>query len=195
MKLLYFIGFLLIIACHSPGNKNKLNSNEVNNFITENLEAKSGKAFFDFDAVDYYHSDMDENTAANLINQQKTAIDSIQYNLIIDETSEDISNAYFINNLEKAGFKKIKIESADFKNLNQLFSEKAERDGLNFACIPIFRDILVFKKNDKVTGVAKICFGCNDYKIIGTDANTSNFGQGKDYEILSLILNKYIDKN
>lgn len=195
MKLLYFIGFLLIIACHAPGNKNRLNSDEVNNFITENLEAKSGKAFFDFDAVDYYHSDMDENTAANLISQQKTAIDSIQYNLIIDETSEDISNAYFINNLEKAGFKKIKIESADFKNLNQLFSEKSERDGLNFACIPIFRDILVFKKNDKVTGVAKICFGCNDYKIIGTDANTSNFGQGKDYEILSLILNKYIDKN
>lgn len=184
-----------IISCHPSGNENKSNSEEVENFVNENLKSNSGKPFFDFDAVDYYNYNIDENTAMNLLDYRKTALDSIKYNLILDETSEDISNEYFIVNLTKAGFKKKEIESEDFQKLSNLFSEHPVREGLDFACIPIFRDILVFKKNEKVVGVAKICFGCNDYKIIGTDANTSNFGQGKDYEILSLILNRYIDKN
>jgi len=192
-KYIFLAVTLSFFSCSYSKKETSANSEEAENFISKNLNP--GKPFFAFDAIDYYKSDIDENTAMNLVNTQSTVLDSIEYNLIIDETSENISDEYFINNLTKAGYKKTEINSADFQQITNLFSEQQEREGLYFACIPIFRDILVFKKNEKVIGAAKICFGCNDYKIIGTNANTENFGQGKDYEILSLIFNKYTDKN
>jgi len=192
-KYIFLAVTLSFCSCSYSKKETSANSEEAENFFSKNLNP--GKPFFAFDAVDYYKSDIDENTAMNLVNTQSPILDSIKYNLIIDETSENISDEYFVNNLTKAGYKKTEINSADFQQITNLFSEQPEREGLYFACIPIFRDILVFKKNEKVIGAAKICFGCNDYKIIGTNANTKNFGQGKDYEILSLILNKYTDKN
>ena len=198
MKIINYI-FLIVIFCLSSCNfskkETKANSEEVENFINKNLDPNPGKPFFEFDAIDYYNVEIDEYTASNLLNTRKTAFDNIKYNLILDEASENISDNYFLNNLAKVGYKKSEIDPNDFQHLTSLFSERSERDGLYFECFPTFRDILVFKKDKKVIGVAKLDLGCNKYKIIGTDANTKNFGQGKDYEILSLIFNKYIDKN
>lgn len=195
IKYIFLIGFLIIISCNSSKQETDKNSLETENFINNNLNSHPGKPFFTFDAIDYYKNDIDENTAMNLLDYRPTSLDSIRYNLIIDETSENISNEYFINNLTKAGFNKTEIKSEDFQKLAALFSEQHQREEIYFACIPIFRDILVFKKNEKVIGVAKICFGCNRNKIIASKSNTSNFGQGKDYELLSLILNNYKNKN
>lgn len=198
MKIINFI-FLIVIfclfSCNFSKKETKANSEEVENFISKNLDSNTGKPFFKFDAIDYYNLKIGEHTASNLLNTQSTALDSIKYNLILDETSENISNDYFLSNLAKVGYKKLEIDPNDFQHLTSLFSERSERDGLFFECFPTFRDILVFKKDKKVIGVAKLDLGCNKYKIIGTAANTETFGQGKDYEILSLIFNKYIDKN
>ena len=196
IKYIFLIGFLIIISCNSSKQETDKNSLETENFINNNLNSHPGNPFFTFDAIDYYKNDIDENTAMNLSNlQNNSEFDKFKYDLIVGETPNNINNNNFTDNIIKVGFKKTEIESKDFQSITQLFSESPERDGLYFACIPIFRDILVFKKNEKVIGVAKICFGCNRNKIIASKANTSNFGQGKDYELLSLILNKYKNTN
>lgn len=58
------------------------------------------------------------------------------------------------------------------------------------ACIPVFRDILIFRKNKKNSGMMKICFGCHQYRILGTNAKTENFGTDNDYSQLWKILNE-----
>lgn len=197
MKLVAKNLFLIIVFITVSCNFSKEQADKSSKEFLDNINTKSGKPFFDFDAVDYYLNNIDENIATNLSNlQNNSKFDKFKYDLIVGETSKNIKNDdEFISNLIKTGFKKTEIESKDFQSIAQLFSESPERDGLYFACIPIFRDILVFKKNEKIIGVAKICFGCNQNQIIGAKANTDNFGQGKDYEILSLILNKYKNTN
>lgn len=102
-KYIFLIGALNFFSCSYSKKETNDNSEEVENFINKNL--KPGKPFFHFDAVDYYKNNIDENTATNLLNNQSTTLDSIKYNLIIDKTSENLSDEYFINNLTKAGYK------------------------------------------------------------------------------------------
>lgn len=194
--LIFLLIFIFVVNC-----KQKLietenpQISEANNSI-KNTKIDYGKNFFDFDEVDYYSIVINEDDATKLLDNHISKLDKKRYNLIMNPQFPGLlSEIKLIGNFQDLGFKKSIIRPDKFAELNKIFIEKSEQDGISAACIPIFRDILVFKKNEKVIGAAKICFGCNDYKIIGTNANTENFGQGKDYEILSLILNKYTDKN
>lgn len=91
--------------------------------------------------------------------------------------------------MKKIGFQKKEINKSKFTQMNKIFVEKTFNDGINYACIPFFRDILIFKKQGKVIGIAKICFDCHQFRIIGPEANTDNFGMDDDYEKLGNILN------
>jgi len=55
-----------------------------------------------------------------------------------------------------------------------------------------FRDILVFYKNEKISGITKICFGCNESVLIGTKYNADTFGQCGVYSKLKSFLAKAI---
>ncbi len=55
-------------------------------------------------------------------------------------------------------------------------------------CLPVFRDILIFKKRHKVIGIVKICFGCEKAVIVGSQANTIGFGQDGDFQKLKKLL-------
>lgn len=161
---------------------------ETNNPI-QYTKVEYGKKFFDFDEVDYYSTQITEDDAMKLLDNQTSKIDEQKYNVIMnDEYPKSLNEMEFIKNLNKIGFKKTKIETEKFSDLNQIFVEKSEQDGIVFSCIPVFRDLLVFKKKNKITGFAKICFDCNFFHIIGTNADLKNFGQGDDYEKLGKIL-------
>jgi len=191
LGLIYTIVITFIISCNSKDKEAAKMSPEGEALISQNLNFQRGKAFFDFDHVDYYYNDMDENTASNLITIQRSALDSLKYDLLIDDRNELLDSVFSDENFRKTGFIKKTIADDDLKKLRILFSESPERESVAFACIPIYRDLLVFRKKGMITGVGKICFGCNRSKILGARINTNNFGQGKDYEILSIILNQY----
>ena len=124
-----------------------------------------------------------------MLDKQNSKIEEEKYNIILnDEFPKTINEINFIKDLSSLGFKKSSIKPKKFTDLNQIFVEKSEQDGIVFACIPVFRDLLVFKKNNKITGFAKICFECNQSHIIGSKSDTKNFGQGQDYEKLGKIL-------
>lgn len=57
-------------------------------------------------------------------------------------------------------------------------------------CAPVYRDILVFKKNQKIVGVAKVCFGCTqNYLLFGEtgmrDVSLDYTGLEKDLDQLT----------
>ena len=93
--------------------------------------------------------------------------------------------------MEKINFQKSEIDKSKFGEINKIFVEKTVNQIADYACIAVYRDILIFKKQNKTVGIAKICFECFKKQIIGTNANTENFGQDGDYEKLEKILKKH----
>lgn len=150
-----------------------------------------GKKFFAYDQIDYYCYPIVDTALANIYkNRSKSDNDSLKEGVIVGHIPKDISDQTFIDKLEKFGYEKKVIDSSKFKRIDSLFIEKTFVDEPLAACLYVFRDILIFKKQSKVVGVAKICFGCGGNEIIGTTANTSNFGQDGDYDVLEKILSK-----
>ena len=52
----------------------------------------------------------------------------------------------------------------------------------------MYRDIIIFKNKGTTVGVAKICFRCDQSSIIGTIANTDEFGMSGDFDRLDKLL-------
>ena len=61
------------------------------------------------------------------------------------------------------------------------------------ACAPEYRDFLVFRKNDKVSGIAKICLSCGHFYFISSkkEIETENFGTDEEYKLLGKLFGKY----
>jgi hypothetical protein len=151
----------------------------------------SSKKFFEYDEIEYYSSNADQEKLMSLTqNQSKSEIDSFTVGVILDDIPKDITDLYFIDKLEPIGFRKSLVDRSDFSSIDNLFREKTVKKPTWLSCIHLYRDILIFKKQNKVAGTAKICFSCLAHQIKGTSANTENFGQEGDYEILENILKK-----
>lgn len=148
-----------------------------------------GKKFFVYDAIDYYSGDFDESIIDDLYdNQSKLELDSFKLGIILGDIPKSISDLEFINKLEKVGYKRTRIDKSKFDSIDNIFVEKSATEYMETACIYVYRDILIFKKGDKVVGTAKVCFSCMAKQIHGTTANTVYFGQEGDYVRLERIL-------
>jgi len=148
------------------------------------------KPFFDFNELIHYRIEIDENKLLEREEGDLTIIERLQNDLIIMDKPEVVSDTSFISQLEKIGFKKNIVTKTKFARINNIFSVKQPKESIAYSCIAVFRDILVFKKNNKVIGIAKICFSCDQNRIVGTKMETVNFGQDGDYSKLHKILNE-----
>ncbi|WP_309429088.1 hypothetical protein [Chryseobacterium sp.] len=91
--------------------------------------------------------------------------------------------------LTDQGFDKQTLNKALYPELNAIFSEKECSDHIGGGfCIPTFRDILVFRKDDKVAGIVKLCYECRFAILKGTEKNVRNFGSCGDFLKLGRLL-------
>jgi hypothetical protein len=149
------------------------------------------KDFFDFDTVEHYSSNFDEFKIGNLYdNKKKSEMDSFREGIILGSIPLNISDTSFLEKLEKLGYERKLLNENLYEEINEIFSEKKTNENIETACIYVYRDIFIFKKDNKIIGCAKICFGCMANQIVGTKAITINFGQEGDYEKLEKLVNK-----
>lgn len=147
------------------------------------------KEYFDFDKIEHYHINIDDTEIFELNdNPLKSKLDSLKNEIISSDAPQDISDLHFIDKLEEMGFKKSLVNTSKFTSIRTIFTEKSTLFNETSRCEPIYRDILIFKKQNKVIGTAKLCFDCMKSDIKGTTANTDNFGQDGDFEKLEVIL-------
>lgn len=186
MKRLLFLVLLILFNC-KEANQNTNNLKIEKPYPSPKI--KYGKQFFDYNKLDHYYIDTSDSSILSLYNSQdKSKIDKIKYEVIAGETPNDITDQEFLKFIEKIGYSKSKVDSSKFKALNKIFIEKPEEDMEVRACAPVYRDILIFKKDKKINGIMKICFNCHQYRIFGTNANTKNFGSNTDYFQLKDLL-------
>lgn len=145
--------------------------------------------FEDFDQVDHYSIEIDSGELFDTIDEPNLTEDQqLRQDIIINDTPSSLSDTLFINELEKIGFEKNKITGKKIQSIRDIFREKSHSESLGMSCVAVYRDILIFRKNGKIVGIAKVCFSCLQHQIHGTSANTFEFGQSGDYEKLKSIL-------
>lgn len=146
------------------------------------------KEYFDFDQVDHYSIKIDDTEIFELNDNPSSKLDFLKNEIISSDAPQDISDLHFIDKLEEMGFKKSLVNTSKFKSIRTIFTDKSTLFNETSRCEPVYRDILIFKKQNKVIGTAKLCFDCMKSQIHGTTANTKNFGQDGDFEKLEVIL-------
>lgn len=150
------------------------------------------KCFFDYDRVEYYYKNISENDLNKIHSDAKGKSrnsNEIVYMELVGHNYPHTVKQDFDKTLKKFGYVEKEIESSKFNELDEVFSEKKCDSPFAYACGAIYRDIILFYKNDSLVGIAKICFGCRQYRIFGTKKNDEDFGQCEGYEKLQEILN------
>ena len=166
MKTYYFLITLLLVSCKQ-------------------------KQLFEFDKINHYQISLSEDEESNLYDlTNKSHADSL-YNIILNQDEPiSLNDTGFLNSLKLPKIKMNQINDNKLAEFRLLFKEKISWK-TNYKCEPIYRDVLIFQNNDKVNGIAKICFECNKYYMIGTIGDDSSFGTEKDFKTLKhLLVNK-----
>lgn len=164
-------------------------------FVLLSCKSKEEKMFFDFDSVEYYslnkskEQEMDKNHRKGIDN---TIEDKIFYN----EYPEKVNSSVFNKTINSDGFSKSELSQKDVEYLkNDIFLEKPSLKMFEnvYACAPEYRDILVFKKNKEISGIAKICLSCRQFYFVSSkkEINTENFGTDQEFKSLEKLFNKY----
>lgn len=152
------------------------------------ISSSCSKSYFEFDSIEHYYRDLSNDEIMAIYNSQdKSEKRLLILDIIENRYPEEIDNS-FGEILIKNKYKKSNISQDKLEPINDIFSENICLVGTASACIPVYRDILIFKKNNKVVGIAKICFDCEISHIIGTAKNTEDFGQCGDYANLFKML-------
>ncbi|MFT5819864.1 MAG: hypothetical protein ACI8ZM_001089 [Crocinitomix sp.] len=150
---------------------------------------------FDFDEVMYYHTDIDEQYDAgpaylkNENDLNDTFPDRQKLDLILsDSYPKSLTDSLFFNDLPKYNYVLNLIEKPHHIAIKSMFCPTNSNDKSIDMCMPLYRDILVFKNNDKIVGLAKICFSCSQIYLL--NQNEVPFGLWFDlnYRKLSQFL-------
>jgi len=175
-KLLYSFIIVVLIGCSS----NTPNENPVS----------TNKTYFHFDEIVYVRiliSDKDINEL--YAKENKNVNEQILFNILAEPLNKNLSENTIIKDLEGINKIECSINKKYFEQLNiTIFVEKQCSDFAPAVCDPFYRDILLFKKNGALTGVAKFSFNGHICDFSGTTANYECFGASGEFDKLRRIL-------
>lgn len=185
-SFLFALLALLLSSCHSTPAKKIVPPPS----ITQLPKADSNQ-FFDYDALERYVFNGDEDEIFDLNNKKHHSVmESFKLDVLMGARPDSVPGLGFIDSLVKTGFVRSMIDPSKFPEINKIFTYKPSTEHEFTECLFLYANILVFKKNNKIVGVAKICFHCMENLIRGTKLNTENFGQNGDYARLKKILDR-----
>jgi hypothetical protein len=80
------------------------------------------------------------------------------------------------------GYAKWEIHPGTFREIHKLLFEQlsngaSEQEVYSSLCLPVLRDILIFRQDNRIVRFAKLCFSCDQSIIVGTARKTFLFGQ------------------
>lgn len=153
--------------------------------------------YFQFDSVTHYQINMDETALEGLeLNKNPNESEELLQGVLFKnqppsapKTLKNINEISFIKKLIGLGFKKEMLKAKHFAAINEIFKERDNQNIEEPYCGVVYRDVLVFHKLNKITGIAKLCFSCGHHHIIGTKKNTENFSSSSAFKKLKLLLN------
>ena len=146
---------------------------------------KGCQPFYEYDEIEWYNFKRNLDSIPPDLENNKFLVDVFQ-----GQTFLKIKDVDKLVNLSSNDFNKSTISTLKNDKLNKLFcfDENQSINGFMTACIPFYNDILVFKKENKIVGIAKICFKCEQSTFTESDINTDAFGAKDEFKKLKNIL-------
>ena len=161
------------------------------NKSSDNSRQHLGESYFQFDSVTYFRANNKVNETyveALLTKENKSPIEKYDVEIISGNYPENTIDMD-TSKLVQAGFKKTYFDPGNLPTLRKVFSDKKPSKGFTMSCMPMYRDIILFYFENRLNGIAKICFSCHQYHCAGQKVNTESFGSDEDYNTLGKILN------
>jgi hypothetical protein len=165
MKSLKRFGFSLLfifsfISCAKTNSSDKNSEGQKIAFTCRGDELH-------FDKIESYSISFE---ALDSIESRKNQSDNDRFLLQIVNSfrSENLMGVDSVRLIE-IGFTKKHINEDDYKYLCELFQEQYVYEDTTM-CQAVFRDIMLFKENQKLTGVAKICYTCGHSVVMSEDS-------------------------
>lgn len=179
-KVIFIITAIVLLSC------NNSKKSDVDN---EKVLKKELRPFFDSDQISHYYLDISDDNFFKLIRKEnKTEKEKELINIYIHTFPDNIPKVDFEKILLNHNYKKSNLSSKDEKNIENIFSEKDSLKNDACACIAEYKDVFIFKKNERTVGIAKICFKNARFQIIGSKINTEGFGLINELERLESIV-------
>lgn len=143
--------------------------------------------FNDFDQIEYYHLKND-----SLIDYNKKS-DSLTLKIYNEDYPIELENEKFYQVINGDKFSKHVLSEIDLEEIRKIFRKKVSFVVNQYACVPNYRDILLFKRKGEISGIAKICIECEKHHFVGNNKSiqTSNFGANDEFSELKKIFKNY----
>ena len=131
-----------------------------------------------------------KNQSENLFGNDSVKVSKLFEEIMFENSSAKLPAEIEIQTIEKY-YKKININKKSKLEIAEIFYDaglpvnKATFE-IGVMCAPVYRDILIFKEDGKVTAIAKICLSCYKNYII-TEKNTF-INSEIDYEKIHQLL-------
>lgn len=183
--------FILIVIIISSCN----NSKKADTASKKNVK-KELRPFFNSDKIDHYYLEFPEKKFEHLVSDNIAQKEKKKefFNLFMGYYPNNIQKKNFEELLLKYKYKKSNLSVKQEKEIENVFSEKDSLMNEGYACIAEYRDIFIFKKKEKTVGIAKICFKCGRFQIIGSKLDVSGFGLWKELDKLENIVRPHVKK-
>lgn len=179
-KFIFILIGIIVLSC---------NNSEKSKNTNEKVVKKELRSFFDSDKIDHYYlvsrSDFEHSSHDDSLKQEKKKEFS---SFFYGDYSDILSDKNFEVLLLKYKYKKSNLSNKQQNRIENIFSEKDSIQTDGYACIPEYRDIFIFKKKEKTVGIAKICFKCARFQIIGSKLDVSGFGLFSELDKLKKIV-------
>lgn len=159
---------------------------EVNN---EKVLKKELRPFFDVDKIDHYFVNYTLDSIIISGEKSKKSKKEKEFeSLFMGYFPDSIPKKDFEKTLISHNYKKSELSGKQQRDIEDIFSEKDSLQMSGYACVPEYRDIFIFKKKEKTVGIAKICFKCARFQIIGSKIDTQYFGLFDELDKLKKIV-------
>jgi len=167
MKNIILLSLFLFISCQSFDNRPTVFSNS--------------------EEINFYRV---KEESENLFGNDSIEVPKVFTKILLDNEPHKLPNSNEILHLEKY-YKKIPLNSKSTEKIVEIFNDAGfpinnASFGVSSICAPVYRDIIVFKNEGKVTAYAKICLSCYKNYIVLEKNNFENFQL--NYESLHPLL-------
>lgn len=180
-KIIFLITVIVLLSCNNSKNSDADNNAKV-------AVKKELRPFFDSDEIDHYFVNY---TLESIINFEEKSRKSKKHrefeNLFMGHFPDSIPKD-FKEILLSHNYKKSDLSIKQQKGIENVFSQKDTLQMDGYACVAEYRDIFIFKKKEKTIGIAKICFKCGRFQIIGSKIDTQYFGLWTELDKLHNIV-------
>ncbi|MEX0995670.1 MAG: hypothetical protein WDZ45_01320 [Flavobacteriaceae bacterium] len=147
------------------------------------------KPVLEFDQAMHYNIQIEDQVLFEIASQGTlTNKEQLKIDVLVNKKPQNISDTLFIKDLMEIGFTKNTVAIDKLSELRSVFSNPNEQKTEMNECVKIYRDILVFKTNNQITGMAKVCFECRDVQMVNLNPNSIKSLSDYDYNRLSELL-------